>query len=126
MSENANEEIEPAIYDLKVALPNLPEGEPVQIPGLGTFKNGSTYEITQSDDDAYRSYHTKALPNWDEEAKEYRGSKEVLGPSLLDASVGMRGIDVSARDGSQPELPLNDPDNNSETTEVDDPEGSDE
>jgi hypothetical protein len=67
-------------YKLEVDVPHLPKGEPVQIPGLGTFANGETHEIEKEDAEAYRVYN---------------GRDGELGQTLLQASKNMYGVEVS-------------------------------
>jgi hypothetical protein len=64
-------------YELKV---DLPEGDPIQIPGLGTFDTGKTYEISQEEANGYREY-------WKRNGQ--------LGPTLLQASKKMHRIVVT-------------------------------
>lgn len=45
-------------YQITVNLPNTGKGQEVQIPGLGTFKNGSTAEVTKEMADAFRTFQT--------------------------------------------------------------------
>lgn len=42
-------------YKLSVNHPNLPKGGEVMIPGLGTFKNGETVEISDERAEAYQA-----------------------------------------------------------------------
>jgi hypothetical protein len=72
-------------YELKI---DLPEGDPIQIPGLGTFETGKTYEISKDEAEGYRQY-------WKREGK--------LGPTLLQASKKMYRVLVTVPSGSKPE-----------------------
>jgi hypothetical protein len=45
-------------YKITVNLPSTGKGQEVQIPGLGTFKNGSTAEVTKEMADAFRTFQT--------------------------------------------------------------------
>lgn len=104
------------VYNLDVDQPGLPKGELVQIPGLGTFENGSSYEVTKSEADAYRSYNSTQEPTHNDE-EEITGSEMTLGPTLLEASKTMYGIEVttasSTGGGNTPPKPQanNDDDN---------------
>jgi hypothetical protein len=44
------------VYTITINLPNTPQGQEVQIPGLGTYKNGSTNTVTKEEADAFRAY----------------------------------------------------------------------
>jgi len=80
------------VYELKV---DLPEGDPIQIPGLGTFDTGKTYEISKEEADGYREY-------WKREGK--------LGPTLLQASKKMHRVVVIVP-GGKSEKDEEEPDN---------------
>lgn len=86
---------EDAVYELSIDQPNLPKGEPVQIPGLGTFKNGSSHPVTKEEAQAFRVYHTRQENIIDEQTDEVLGSQPVLGPTLLQASKNMFGVEVT-------------------------------
>jgi hypothetical protein len=43
-------------YTIKIDLPSASKGQEVQIPGLGTFKNGQTAEVTKEMADAFRTF----------------------------------------------------------------------
>jgi hypothetical protein len=45
-------------YTITVNLPSTGKGQKVQIPGLGTFKNGQTAEVTKEMADAFRTFQT--------------------------------------------------------------------
>jgi hypothetical protein len=85
-----------SVYTLTIDLPDLPKGELVQIPGLGTFENGESYEVSKQDADAYRAYNSTQEPVIDEETQAVLGSEMTLGPTLLQASQSMmEGITVT-------------------------------
>jgi hypothetical protein len=86
------------VYEVKIDQPNLPEGEPIQIPGLGTFENGGTYDVSEAEAEAYRSYHTRQVPKIDPETKAYLGADVELGPSLADVAESMYGVTVEEVD----------------------------
>jgi hypothetical protein len=82
------------VYELSLDLPSLPKGEPVQIPGLGTFENGETHEITKIEHERYRAYHVRQIPVIDEETQEVRGNELENGPTLLQAFKDREDIEV--------------------------------
>lgn len=89
------------VYTLTVDLPDLPEGELVQIPGLGTFENaGDPVDVTKQQADAYRVYHQRQETVTDEESGAILGSELVLGPTLLEASKSMYGVEVKTAGSS--------------------------
>lgn len=89
------------VYELTLDQPNLPKGELVQIPGLGTFENGSTYDIDADQAYSFRTYHVRSVPFVDEETQAILGSSVELGPTLLQASKTMYGVEVATY-GKQP------------------------
>lgn len=44
------------MYKITIDYPNMPKGQEVSIPGLGTFENGSTTTVTKEQSDAFRAY----------------------------------------------------------------------
>jgi len=82
------------VYEVKIDQPNLPEGEPIQIPGLGTFENGGTYDVSEAEAEAYRSFHTRQVPKIDEETQSIVGADVELGPTLAQAAENMYGVSV--------------------------------
>lgn len=80
-------------YKLTVDLPDLPKGELVQIPGLGTFENGSSYEVTQEEADGYRVYHQFVKPVTNKDGAIV-GAETELGNTLLEAAKTMYGVEV--------------------------------
>lgn len=91
---------EDVAYVVKVNQPSLPKGEPVQIPGLGTFENGTSYEVSKDEANAFRTYHTRQIPVYGDDGS-LTGSDLELGPTLLQASERMYGVEVSTP-GSTP------------------------
>lgn len=90
------------VYVLSVDLPNLPKGEPIQIAGLGTFENGSTNDISQRAADAFRAYNGRQTPIYSEEDGSLTGTEWSQGPTLLEASKQMYGVEVkTAGSGGQ-------------------------
>jgi hypothetical protein len=81
-------------YELSINMPNLAKGAEVQIAGLGTFENGSTYKITDEEHDSFRRYHGSVETAIDEETNESLGSELVVGPTLIQASDNMYGVSV--------------------------------
>jgi hypothetical protein len=47
-------------YQLKVNFRNARRGQEHSIPGLGTYKNGSTYEVSDEEAEAFRTYQRDA------------------------------------------------------------------
>jgi hypothetical protein len=84
----------PPMYEIAIDLPDLPEGELVQIPGLGTFENGGTYEISEEEAVAYQAYHATVAMETDEEGNTT--TELVSGPALHEAGETMYGVDVTA------------------------------
>lgn len=86
---------EKVVYEVELDLPGIPTGEPVQIPGLGTFNNGDTLDVTKREAEFYRSYHIHQEPIVDEETQAILGSEAVLGPTLLQAFKDTNGVKVT-------------------------------
>lgn len=84
---------EDAVYELTIDQPNLPKGEPIQIPGLGTFENGHSYTVTKDQANAFRVYHTRQVSVTDE-AGAIVGSRPERGQTLLQAADTMYGVTV--------------------------------
>ena len=82
------------VYVLTVDLPNLPKGELIQIPGLGTFKNGDSFDINEEAAENYRVYHGRQEPIYDQETSSILGTEWAPGPTLLQASEHMYGVSV--------------------------------
>lgn len=85
---------EDVVYTMDVDLDGSPKGEQIQIAGLGTFENGSSYDITRAEAEAYRSYNTR-YETIVGENDEILGSTPELGPTLLQASKTMFGVEVT-------------------------------
>lgn len=81
-------------YEVTLDLPGTPKGEPVQIVGLGTFDNGSTFEVTKEEAEYYRAFHVRQEPIVDDETQAILGSEAVLGPTLLQAFKDTEGVEV--------------------------------
>lgn len=90
---------EDAVYELTIDQPNLPKGEPVQIPGLGTFENGYSYTISRDEAEAFRTYHTRQKVKYGDDGSIV-GSELEKGPTLLEAAKNMYGLEVNAFDKS--------------------------
>jgi hypothetical protein len=93
---------EKVAYELELDLPGHPKGEGVQIPGLGTFENGSVYEVTEEEAQSYRVYHTRQVQQTDEHGNVL-GADTELGPTLLQAFRKYEGITVTVAKGNPPE-----------------------
>jgi len=86
-----------AVYELTIDLPSIPKGNEdhqIQIPGLGTFENGRTYEVSKEQAEAFRAYHTVQESVVDEDTGAYLGSDAKPGPTLLEAAKSMYGVTV--------------------------------
>lgn len=84
---------------LAVKFENLPEGELVQIPGLGEFANGSTYEVTTEMNETFMTYHTRHEVEYDK-----NGNSTIVvkpGQSLLDLNDTFYGITITANKKSK-------------------------
>ena len=107
-------------YKMTVDVPHLPKGAPIQIVGLGTFENGSTVEVSKEDADHYRDVHGRQEPQHDEDGSLVGMSRE-KGPTLLQASKSMYGVEVeTVQGGSNPPPPPPPPPGDDDD---DDPEG---
>jgi hypothetical protein len=89
---------EDVMYELVLDVPGAPKGEPFQIVGLGTFENGNTYTVTKAEADAYRQFHSRTVPVVNEEDQAIVGSNVQLGPTLLQDSKNMYGVEVATVD----------------------------
>lgn len=81
------------VYEIALDLPGLAKDAVVEIPGLGTFENGGVYEVTKTEADGYRIFHTHQEPVLDEDGV-ILGSEAVLGRTLLQAFKNETGVDV--------------------------------
>jgi hypothetical protein len=85
---------EKVVYELTLDLPGQPKGEPVQIAGLGTFENGKSHQITESQAESYRSYNTRLEYEYDED-NNLVGATAEPGPTLLQAFSKTDGVEVT-------------------------------
>lgn len=46
------------MYQITIDIPGTPKGKEFSIPGLGTYKNGSTNVVTDEEADMFRAYQT--------------------------------------------------------------------
>jgi hypothetical protein len=92
---------EDPMYELTVDQPNSPKGTPIQIVGLGTYKNGGTYSVSKDEADRFRSHHTRQESVYAEDGSVV-GSKTSSGPTLLQASTNMLGVTVETVSSSSP------------------------
>lgn len=83
------------MYEMTIDQPNRPKNDPIQIPGLGTFANGGTYTIDDEAAQSFRSYHSRQTTVVDEKTEAVKGTKAELGPTLLEASKNMYGVEVT-------------------------------
>lgn len=72
-------------FKVVLNMPNLPNGEAVQIAGLGLFLNGDTRVISEQEEMTWRNYHGQL------------GDDNVFvpGPTLVQASKTMPGVTVT-------------------------------
>lgn len=85
-------------YKLSVDQPNIGDEGEVYIHGLGTFKNGKSYEISGELEETFRTVNAVDQGGIDDDPEsETFGSVRpnvVLGPSLVDAAKSMYGVTV--------------------------------
>lgn len=86
---------EDPMYEITVDNPNSPKGEPIQIPGLGTFENGSTYVVSKDEAASYRAYHATQTTVRGADDDSIFGADLEQGPTLLQAAKNMYGVEVS-------------------------------
>ncbi len=79
-------------YKMTVNIESSVPGEVFQIAGLGEFENGETYLISDEENEAFRTYHSKQVTRTDK--KGNMSVKTILGPSLDKTSETMHGISV--------------------------------
>jgi len=82
---------EPIAYELAIDVPGHAEGTEIEIPGLGLFENGSTYDITVSEAEQFQILNTRLVDAEDSDGNII-GVKSELGPTLAVASETMHGI----------------------------------
>jgi hypothetical protein len=46
------------VYQITIDYPNMPKGQEVSIPGLGTYKNGTSHAVTEEEAELFRAYQT--------------------------------------------------------------------
>jgi hypothetical protein len=46
------------VYEITIDFPNMPKGQQVSIPGLGTYENGSTNVVSKEEAEAFKAYQT--------------------------------------------------------------------
>jgi hypothetical protein len=85
---------EKVVYEITFDLPGTPKGQEVMVAGLGTFANGSTYEVTEEEAESYRSYHTSLKYEYDKD-NNLVGATAEPGPTLLQAFSKTDGVDVN-------------------------------
>jgi len=81
------------MYKLTLNLPNLSQGSPVELDGLGVFENGKEYLIEKDAADSFRQRHTSAHSVYDDKER-YVGDVFTIGPTLVEAFKDTVGIDV--------------------------------
>jgi hypothetical protein len=85
---------EKVVYEIAFDLPGFAKGEEVQVAGLGTFENGSTYQVTKAEAESYRSYNTSLKYEYDED-NNLVGATAEPGPTLLQAFEHTDGVEVN-------------------------------
>ncbi|SRR6266568_3464813 len=77
-------------YKMTVSLLHRPEGDDVRISGLGTFKNGGTYEISDELHDQFRAFYATDEGEHDTDPESPTAgswiSKPTAGPVLHEVS----------------------------------------
>jgi hypothetical protein len=88
------------VYEVTIDEEGTPKGALIQIPGLGTFANGSTFDVDEDQHARFRAHHSTTTPVVDDEDNlvvedgTYIYETE-LGPTLLQAAKGMNGVQVT-------------------------------
>jgi len=106
MSDDNKNEPEPEqeskpVYEVTLDQESLQKGSLIQIPGLGTFENGSTFEVNEDQHATYRAHHQEmvmVLDDNDNPVLDDNGAYTFelqQGPTLLQASKGMNGVEVT-------------------------------
>src|SRR5215213_103232 len=70
-------------YVLELHVPGAVKGETFAIMGLGEFKNGSTYEVTEAEANRFRDLNPTSEAIVDEETQAILGTEVKRGPTLL-------------------------------------------
>jgi len=99
---------EKVAYVLELDVPGTPKGQEVEIPGLGVFKNGQSYDITEDEAENYRNANvvaeTKTVKVKDGDQKRDVVVSEISqGPTLLQAFQGQEDILVSTPAAPKPQ-----------------------
>lgn len=102
---------EKVVYEITFDLPGTPKGQEVMVAGLGTFANGSTYEVTEGEAEAYRSYHTSLKYEYDKD-NNLVGATAEPGPTLLQAFSKTDGVDVTTVQSKTDNKPPPSPEDN--------------
>jgi hypothetical protein len=111
---------EKVVYTIDFDLPGTAKGQSVQVAGLGEFENGSSYDVTREEADAFRSYNIRQESHHNEDGQLV--TETHLGPTLLQAFEHTEGVTVTT---TQPNQQRNDPPKKPEG-EGDDKKGGDE
>lgn len=80
------------MYELKLNLPNVGRGVEVEIDGLGTFKNGTTVEVSKAQAENFRQRNM--VTEFETNDKGELQSKFKPGPTVLEAFRDTEGVDV--------------------------------
>jgi hypothetical protein len=95
-------------YSMKIDQPNLGDEGELMIHGLGTFKNGQTYDITDEQAQVFREATARdsgeVISDPEHELHGVQQLARELGPSLLDAQIyGVTVTEVgSSKDDDPP------------------------
>lgn len=85
-------------YQIKLDLPNLGKGVPVEIPGLGVFENGTTTTLSADQVATFRTVHRVDKGKVDDKGSYV--SDWQLGPSPADANF-QEGITAQEVDATE-------------------------
>ena len=91
----ATEPEDKVVYKLKLDLPYPNKGDSVQIVGLGTFENGATHDITESQHAQFQVQNATFENNLNEN-NEVTGATQVPGPTLEEAVETIEGATVTS------------------------------
>jgi hypothetical protein len=108
MSDDSNETVEPEatpdppklVYEVALDLEGFPKGGAVQIAGLGTYANGSTFDVDEDEHTAYRAHHSVQVMGIGHEG-EIIVEEIKPGPTLLQAYEHTDGVEVTTYAGGK-------------------------
>lgn len=88
-------------YTVKVNDPALPDGQEVEVPGLGVFKNGSTRQISEEQAEYFRDINARLVDVETDDRPAFAGAAAVelqRGPTVLAAFKDHPVVSVEAAD----------------------------